>query len=269
MSVTTRTSGSGADLTFTRSWLTPDPLANVVLVHGINEHSGRYHHVGEQFNAAGLNVVAPDLPGFGESGGPRAYVPTWETFLDRIEPELAALRAEGLPLILYGHSMGGLVALSYALSNRPAPDLLVLSSPGLGANVPAWQKVAALVLGKLAPTFGIPAGIDGPALSRDEAVGEAYLSDPLRTPKDTAKLGAVFLAEMERVQPILSKLSLPTYVFHGGADQLVPAHYSAPLGELENVTRKLYPTLRHETHNEPEKVEVIGNTIEWILSNLA
>ncbi len=268
MTVTTATRGAGDELVFSRTWAAESPVATVVLVHGINEHTGRYQHVGAQFKAANLTMSGSDLPGFGESGGPRAHIDSWDQFLDAVEHDIAEARSIGLPVVLYGHSMGGLISLSYALSDRPAPDLLILSAPALDADVPKWQRMLAPIISKIAPKLGIPATINGEDLSRDDAVGEAYFADPLRTPKDSAMLGALFFQEMEQVRANSASLDLTTYVIHGGADPLVLPQFSAPLGELPTVERRLYPTLRHETHNEPEQREVIADTIAWILSNL-
>ena len=269
MTVTTSTRGAGDELVFSRTWAAESSVATVVLVHGINEHTGRYHHVGAQFNASNLSMSGSDLPGFGESGGPRAHIDSWDQFLDAVEHDIVEARSVGLPVVLYGHSLGGLISLSYALSDRTAPDLLILSSPALDAEVPKWQRVLAPIISKIAPKLGIPEAIDGEALSRDEAVGEATFADPLRTRKDSAMLGALVLHEMEQVQANYASLDLTTYVIHGGADPLVLAQFSAPLGELSTVERRLYPTLRHETHNEPEQREVIADTVAWVLRNLS
>jgi len=269
MTVTTSTSGAGDELVFRRTWAAESSVATVVLVHGINEHTGRYHHVGAQFNASNLSMSGSDLPGFGESGGPRAHIDSWDQFLDAVEHDIVEARSVGLPVVLYGHSLGGLISLSYALSDRPPPDLLILSAPALDADVPKWQRVLAPIISKIAPKLGIPEAIDGEALSRDEAVGEATFADPLRTRKDSAMLGALLFQEMGHVQANYASLDLTTYVIHGGADPLVLAQFSAPLGELPTVERRLYPTLRHETHNEPEQREVIADTIAWVLRNLS
>jgi alpha-beta hydrolase superfamily lysophospholipase len=268
MTPTTATRGTGDDLIFSRTWTADQAVATVVLVHGINEHTGRYNHVGAQFNESNLTMTGSDLPGFGESGGPRAHIDSWDQFLDAVEHDVVEAKSAGLPVVLYGHSMGGLISLSYALSDRAAPDLLILSAPALDADVPKWQRLLAPIISKVAPKLGIPAGINGEALSRDDAVGEAYFADPLRTPKDSAMLGALLFEEMERAQANAASLDLTTYVIHGGADPLVLPQFSAPLGELPTVERKLYPALRHETHNEPEQREVIAETIDWILGNL-
>jgi alpha-beta hydrolase superfamily lysophospholipase len=159
--------------------------------------------------------------------------------------------------------MGGLIALEYALSDRPAPDLLILSSPGLSGGK-AWQRSVAGVAASLAPRLSVPNGLSGDQLSRDPEVGEAYFADPLVLTKSTTRLGSELFSAMDRVNANLKALDIPTLVIHGGADTIVPASASAPLGHLPTVERRLYPKLRHETMNEPEGPQVVADIIAWI-----
>ena len=184
------------------------PWARVLIVHGIGEHSGRYERTGRLMSEAGLDVHAFDLRGHGLSGGRRMYVRRWEDFLDDVEVRMTAVREPGLPMVLFGHSLGALVALDYACSDRPAPDLLVLSAPPLDARVPGWQRLLAPVLGAVAPTLVIGNPITGDQLTRDPAVGVAYFADPLVQPRSTARLGAQFLWAMR--QPRLCAPTSPS-----------------------------------------------------------
>src|SRR5688500_3923517 len=114
-----------------------EPWASMVLVHGLAEHSGRYEHVGGQLADAGIEGFALDLRGFGASGGPRASVERWSQLHDDLEERVVAARsgAPERPLVLYGHSLGGLISLGYVLDGRSRPDLLVLSAPAIAARI--------------------------------------------------------------------------------------------------------------------------------------
>lgn len=241
--------------------------AEVVLVHGLAEHCGRYERTGGQLAEAGLAVTAMDLIGFGATGGSRGFVEDWSQFLDQVGELVSEARDTGRPVVLLGHSLGGLIALDYALSERTAPDLLVLSAPSIGGGA-GWQKLLAPVAGAIAPRLRMPTAVKGEQLSRDPAVGEGYFADPLVQTSASTRLGAEAFEAQERVQESLANLSVPTLVIHGGADTLVPPQSSVPLGKLENVERRLYPTLRHESFNEPEGPEVVDEVIGWIGEHL-
>lgn len=247
---------------------TGDARAEMVLCHGLAEHSGRYEKVGDRFAASGIRVTAYDQIGFGASGGRRAWVDEWSDVLDQIQNHVEVARETARPVVLLGHSLGGLFALEYALAERPKPDLLVLSAPMLDGGA-GWQRVIAPVLAALAPTLQIPNNLNAEELSRDPAVGEAYFSDPLVQTKTTARYGKGMLSAMARVNAALGGLSVPTLVIHGAVDRIVPPQSSAPLADIPGVDRRLYPALRHELFNEPEGMDVVDDVIGWIESKLA
>ena len=256
----------------TRRWAA-DPAtawASLLLVHGLGEHSGRYEHVGARLAAAGVDVTAYDQRGFGASGGRRAFVDRWAQLHDDLGDRLAAVRgsAGGLPVVLYGHSLGGLVALGYVVAedapDRPAPDFLVLSAPAIDSSLPAWKKAVPRVLGGPLPTLSIRNALDLEALSRNPAVGRRYVADPLNHHRTTLGFGLEALKEQDRVRDALGRLDLPTHVIHGAADRLVPRASSEPLAALPGVTRRTWPWLRHEVHNEEGWEAVIDDVLDWI-----
>jgi len=252
-----------------RQWKSVGPArAVVVLVHGISEHSGRYEHVGARFSAAGFHTVAFDQRGHGQSEGVRTYIDSFDSFVDDVEDHLEIARRQDLPVVLVGHSMGGLVCTAYAVSDRPQPDLLVLSGPALGANVPTWQRVLAPKIAQLAPKFFLPANLDSSVLSRDPAVQQSYKDDPLIKSGATAKIGAELFATMESVGAALDEIRVPTLCLHGADDELVPASVSRPLDGLPGVERRELPGLRHEIFNEPEGPEVLDDVVTWINERL-
>lgn len=263
--------GAPGDGGLTRHWPEEAPRAGILIVHGVGEHSGRYEEVGAQFAAAGLETFGWDLRGFGSSGGARAWVDRFDRYHDDVEDRLAATRAAlpGRPVVLYGHSMGGLIALGYALSDRPRPDLLVLSAPGIDDDLAGWKHKLAPILARVAPKLRIANGITPSMLSRDERRQEAARTDELMVGTSTAKLGAEAFAEQARVRAAASTLSVPTLVIHGLDDPIVPARATEPLGDIAGVTRRTYPGVRHELHNEPEGPAVIADVIAWIDGQLA
>ena len=250
-----------------RRWSAGSPRAAVLLLHGIAEHSGRYEHVGEHLAGAGFEVIAIDHRGFGLSGGRRAYVASFGEFLDDVEDQLAEVRALGLPTVMLGHSMGGLIALSYVLERRPAPDALALSGPALGANVPVVLRALVPVLNRIAPRLRVPTPIKGCQLATDPRVGEAYFADPLVVRTSTPALGHAMLSQVAWANAHLAELdgrALPTLVQHGADDSLVPAASTVALGAMTGVQRIAYPGLRHEIFNEPSSPAVLDDLVGWL-----
>lgn len=248
------------------AWAGPS-WASVLLVHGLGEHSGRYEYVGDQMTAAGLDVSAYDQRGMGGSGGRRGDVERWSQFHDDLAERLAVVRAGAgdRPVVLYGHSLGGLVAAGYLLGDRPKPDLAVLSSPALDSTLPGWKKRLAIVMARVAPTFEIPNGIKGDTISRDPSVAAKKVGDPFCVEVSTARFGAAGLAEQARVRHGCTRgFGIRTLVQHGEDDRLVPASASEILATAPLVERRTFPGLRHELHNEPEGPEIVDGVIAWL-----
>lgn len=247
-----------------RHWRAENPWASLVIVHGLGEHCGRYERTGRIFAEAGIDCRSFDLVGFGASGGTRGHVEGWSVYMDQVLDNLAPAFNSGLPTVLMGHSFGGLVAATYALSLHRQPDLFVLSSPALDAEVPAWQRAGAPVMSRLLPKLAIPNPFKPEDLARDQEVGRAYVSDPLVVRKTTTRLGALSFEQMEKFQGALDAFTPKTYAFHGADDTIVHPRFSEIIAHLPNVEYKVYPDVLHETCNEPEGPEIVADIVEWI-----
>ena len=252
-----------------RRWQPHGPArAAVLLLHGIAEHSGRYEHVGTRFTAAGFDAVAIDHRGYGRTGGYRGHCDSWSQFSDDVQDQLFEVRKLGLPTVVVGHSLGGLMAARYVVDERPQPDLLVLSGPALGAEIPRRLRLAAPILGRLMPLLEIKSEGDRSLLSSDPRVGEVFYADPLRVPNPTARLGLEIMRAISAARANIERVTMPTLVVHGGDDRLVPPEASEIFETLPNVRRIVYRGLRHEVFNEPSGPEVIDEVIAWIDSHL-
>lgn len=243
-----------------------EPWASMLLVHGLAEHCGRYEHVGAQVARAGIDAHSFDVRGFGGSGGPRASVERWSQLHDDLEERVVAIRsiAPGRPLVLYGHSLGGLIAIGYVLDGRAQPDLLVLSAPAIKADLPLLPRLAVSGLRRIAPGFMLKNPVDADALTCDPQVGATYVADPLNQHRSTVRFAHAALTEQARVSAAVDRLSIRTLVVHGAEDRLVPTASSAVFEGMPGVTRRVYPALRHEVHNEPTGAMVVKDIIGWV-----
>ena len=161
----------------------------IVMVHGLGEHSGSYEHTGRFLAEHGHDVVAFDNRGFGQSGGRRGHIDRFKIYLDDVEDLVVERRQLGPPVVLLGHSLGGLIAASYLVDDRPSPDVLVLSAPALAANLPRWKRVAAPIMARLAPKLFVPTDFEASILTRDPEIQPTYAADELRVRGSTARLG--------------------------------------------------------------------------------
>ncbi len=247
-----------------------DAKAAMLMVHGLGEHSGRYEHVGAHFAERGYDVVMLDNRGFGASGGPRAYVDSFSQFHDDVEDQLAVIRELGLPTVLLGHSLGGLISAGYCTSGRPLPDALVLSGPPLGYEVEGSQKILKVtgpLIRRFRPGYEVRDEFDPANYATDITVGERFFEDPLRVDFMTISLALETIGEIDRVKGVVAGLDLPTWVGHGDVDRLVPVWASEPLESVAAV-RRIYDGLGHEILNEPVGLDIADEMAAWIEQTL-
>jgi len=257
------------------SWPVTSPRGGVVLIHGLGEHSGRYAHVAQVLNEAGLSVLAPDLPGHGRSGGRRGHFPSYEQVLDLIGLALDRLgeAVGGRPLFLYGHSLGGNLVINYTLRRPQGLRGTVASGPWLRLAIqpPRWRVALARTLGRLLPAVTQPNGLDPHDLSHDPQVVQAYIEDPLVHDRISAGL---FLSAYQAGLWALenaARLQVPLLLMHGTADRLTSPEASAAFCARagSRCTLRLWEGLYHEVHNEPQKAEVLTAVREWLEGILA
>jgi alpha-beta hydrolase superfamily lysophospholipase len=270
-STETLKTADGLDL-FARRWQARDVPHRwtFVIVHGLGEHGGRYQHLAEWFAPRGATVYAMDHRGHGRSGGQRGHAPSLDVLLDDVE--LVVRRAAddaGGPLVLVGHSFGGLLAIAYALGRPTRLDRAIFSAPALvpKVKVPAWKQALAGVLPKIAPRASFANEIDPNVLSRDPAVGRIYVSDPLVHKQITAGLYAGTIARGESFIARAPELRVPFLLLHGRDDQIVDPSGSERFfagATAPGRAFRLYPGLYHEIFNEVEKEKVFQDIDSWL-----
>lgn len=247
----------------------------VLIVHGLGEHGGRYGHVAAALNAADWDVSCYDQRGHGRSDGKRGAAPTDAAPFEDLAAIIDALPASTGPLILLGHSMGGLIAARFvaeALAPRPAPwsrpvDALVLSSPALALGMNPLQQLLLAVLGPLAPDLAIGNGLKPEWVSRDAAVVRAYIDDPLVHDRVTPRLVRMMVDGGAAVLARAPQWRQPTLLMWAGADRCVAPSGSADFAAAAPPTcveTRAWPALSHEIFNEPEQQQVLAHLCQWL-----
>ena len=260
---------------FWHSWTPAQPARGaIVLVHGAGEHSGRYAHVVARLVNEGYAVQASDHRGHGRSDGPRAFIEDMDDVVADVDSlvDRAVAAGPALPVFMLGHSMGGLVALRYALVHQERLAGLILSA-ALAAleSVPRPLALVGRALSVVAPRTPLIA-IDPSLISRDPAVVEAYRADPLvHHGKLPARTAAQLADAVESFPATVGAIRLPTLILYGAADGLCPPAGSEMLAQRigsDDKTAKAYDGLFHEILNEPEREAVLDDIMSWLAARV-
>jgi alpha-beta hydrolase superfamily lysophospholipase len=256
-----------------QEWPLPDgvPLRGaVVLVHGLGEHAGRYDPVARRLNSWGFAVRGYDQYGHGESGGPRGGLPNDDRLLVDLADVVDATRIrlpEGVPLILLGHSMGGLVAGRFVALRRRPVDALVLSSPALDPGLSAVQKLLLSIVPRIAPNLRVGNGLNADYISHDPATVAAYRADPLVHDRISGRLAKFIADGGPATVARAAQWTLPTLLMYAGGDRLVnPAGSRAFAAAAPKavVTSHCFPEHYHELFNELEREPVFAMLESWL-----
>jgi len=259
-----------------RDWPSADARGTIVIVHGLGEHIGRYAHVAARLNADRWSVVGYDQRGHGASPGERGRIAAHDDLLVDLAAIIDEVRAEAPgPLVLLGHSLGGLVVARFVAGALESPrppwqrdvDALVLSSPALAIGMTTAKRTLLATLEALTPNLGIGNGLDATGISRDAAVVAAYRTDPLVHDRIAPRL-VRFLADAgPTVLALAPRWQVPTLLLYAGSDRLVVPAGSAAFAAAAPaavVTARPFASLFHEIFNEPEQDEVLGVLTAWL-----
>lgn len=235
-------------------WRASAPRGRVLIVHGYGEYARRHDELATALSAAGFSTWAGDLPGHGKAPGKRGHVRRWEDYLDAVESWWSQLPASPAPFFLLGHSVGGLIALDWALAHGDRLRGLVLSSPAfrLGFEPPAWRQSMARFISNVWGSFSQPSGLDPEGISSVPEEVRRYRDDPLCHNRATARFFVSYQAAAERLREFRRPLPCPTLVLFGESDPIASiAAARTWIGTRRNEARmQTYPGARHEVFHE-------------------
>lgn len=264
---------------FFQSWTSAKARATLVLTHGISEHSESYHEMALELVPRGWDIYAWDLRGHGRSEGKRGYIDDFHRYsrdLHHFVKHLksGSLKNSKLPLIMMGHSMGGLITLRYLVDQGVAAPAkgLVLSSPALGISIPipTWKEFAARALLNYLPQVTLPNDIPHNLLTHIEERWRRYDSDPLRHDKVSAAMYFGMIEGFEKVHNAAAQIRIPTLIVAAGDERVVsrPAieDFFPKLG-AERKKLIIYEKSYHEVVNDVEREQVF-NDIDLFLGSV-
>jgi alpha-beta hydrolase superfamily lysophospholipase len=259
---------------FYQGWITAKPRGVVLISHGLGEHSERYGNIMSALSGSGVSFYALDHRGHGKSGGKRGHVDSFMKYIEDMKKLVETVikkENKGLPILLLGHSMGGLIAMRYALQYAEDLKGLILSAPALmpAVTVPGWKKILGRLFSLIAPRITMNNELDPADISSDPDVVQAYRDDPLVHDMVSARWYTEYVDTAEYCLSRPSELEMPLLVIHGMLDKMVSPEGSKIVYENSGSTDReifLFDGLFHETMNEkPEDRKKVLKTISgWI-----
>jgi len=250
-----------------QSWLPMQPSqAMIVLVHGLGGHSSVFQNVVEYLVPQGYEVYAFDLRGHGRSPGQRGHINRWKEFREDLRAFLQYIRSQRTccPLIVWGHSLGGTIALDYALRSPDEIQGLILTAPALSKiNIARTKLVLGRMLSRTVPRFSLKLGIRNEFGSRDAKAIAAYTQDPLRHEYGSARLATEFFKTVQWIHAHASELKIPLLIMHGSSDRI-----TLPEGSRAFFQQVIYSDKEHREYEGNYHDLYIDNDYEEIFSDL-
>lgn len=254
---------------FVREWVRDDNKANLIIVHGVAEHSGRYLHVAEYFYERGINVYTGDLTGHGLSDGPRVFIRSADDYLEDLNFFIRRVESDK-PVFILGHSMGGFITLYFGVKwHNPRIKGLIVTSPYLKErlDIPYGRLVLGRLAARLYPKLRLRNGIKGYMVCRDKAICSSYEEDELNS--STVTVGWFTAMEKARkyVLENVGSFHYPCLMLQAGGDIIVDPRANRSYFESIPVPDKeyeLYEGFYHEILNDPERERALSKIYEWI-----
>lgn len=252
-----------------RSWRPAEPVAVVVICHGVNSHGGYYQWAAEQFVRDGIATHALDLHGRGRSEGERFYLERMSDYVEDVDAlvELARSREPGLPVFLLGHSAGGVISCTYALHHQKKLAGLICESFAFQVAAPDFVLTIVKWLAGHAPRLGV-LKLKNRDFSRDPSVVAAMNADPLiHNETQPAQTVAELARANDRLRREFPLINLPLMILHGGADKVTNPRGSQFFHQTagsKDKTLELYDEHVHDLLNDRGRDLVMSDMLAWL-----
>jgi alpha-beta hydrolase superfamily lysophospholipase len=254
-----------------KSWIIEHPIANLILIHGAGEHIGRYEHWARYFNEKHISVLGTDHYGHGNSPGIRGHFPDYTIYLNEVKALIKKISEEspGVPLILYGHSLGGNIVLNWILENEDSVDYVIASGPWIRLKLvpPKWKILLMNILGGVLPALSQKNELDPDWLSKDKDIVEKYINDPLVHSNITLSAAKSLFQRADKLDKYSKQINDKVLVIHGSLDKITDPVASEAFAKRTGVDFYRASGLYHEIHNEPEQIEIFNYICNWLNKN--
>ena len=253
-----------------KDWYIANPTAVIIILHGLGEHCGRYAHMASFFNQHQIAIVGYDRRGHGISDGKRGHTTSYQAYLDEVS-ELVKRTKEfypDIPVFLYGHSMGGNIALNFVLQRKPNIAGLIATGPWivLHQNPSSLLIAFAKVINTIFPSFTQSNGLNPNHISTVPAEVEKYKNDPLVHDRITSNTGLEMMKAATFLNSFNGDIPVPTLIMHGEDDKIVSVRGSRDFSKRVkgDINYKEWSGFYHEIQNESNSAEVFEYTLRWI-----
>ena len=256
---------------FLRSWSTNnDPIYNIIIIHGLGEHSGRYKEFASFFIKKNIGVFSFDLIGHGKSDGLKGHISNIKDFTDSIEEVLIQVRKRFIntPIIIFGHSLGGCLALNYLIERKSKEiSLAIISSAWIETEIqiPKYLLIIQRVIHTLFPKIRLSNRLDTKDLSKDIKIIDKYKNDPLVHDRISLNLLSEINKTIEKIKNKDYNIEIPVLIIHGKKDKIISYKGSELINKkIKDSKLKLYDNVYHEPHNDNEKKEILEYYYDFI-----
>ena len=256
---------------FLRSWPSNnDPIYNIIIIHGLGEHSGRYKEFASFFIKKNIGVFSFDLIGHGKSDGLKGHISNIKDFTDSIEEVLIQVRKRFIntPIIIFGHSLGGCLALNYLIERKSKEiSLAIISSAWIETEIqiPKYLLIIQRVIHTLFPKVRLSNRLDTKDLSKDIKIIDKYKNDPLVHDRISLNLLSEINKTIEKIKNKDYNIEIPVLIIHGKKDKIISYKGSELINKkIKDSKLKLYDNVYHEPHNDNEKKEILEYYYDFI-----